>query len=197
MAPVAPPSRRLSGGRLARPRAQDALATAGGTPALRPDACTQLGGGNPRHANHFLAAAQSGRNVNGRSRHLQKFCEKLYTSLIRPPFDGRSSQRNFQRIAQFPGNRIFLSAGMDFDGKRNSILRRSNSNHELFHHGLGKSSAPLCPSVPPVVRLSAGAPQKLLSRSADRSNLRRSPRGNRATYPSRAPPARLTVVCAH
>src|SRR6266852_501744 len=41
-----------------------------------------------RDSDHFLAAGLAGSNGNGRTRHLQKFCEEFDAGLIGTAFDG-------------------------------------------------------------------------------------------------------------
>src|SRR5712671_4629988 len=53
----------------------------------------------PRHPDHLIPAGLAGSNSNGRTRHIQKFCEEIDACLIGFAVYGWGGQREFERIA--------------------------------------------------------------------------------------------------
>lgn len=88
-------------------------------------------GRHSRHADNFIAAALAGRNGNGRSRHLQKFCEKLDAGFVGSAFDRRGGEREFERIADFACDRILFGARMNSDRKRDTVFSLVNGDQDV------------------------------------------------------------------
>ena len=99
---------------------------------VQPQPIPQLLRRESRHANDFVAAGLAGRNGNGRSGHLQKFCEEFDAGFVGAAFDGRSGQGDFQRIAEFAGDGVLLRAGMNLDGESDTVGISRTMN--IIHH---------------------------------------------------------------
>ncbi len=101
--------------------------------------------GKACHANHFIPAGMTGRNGNGRSRHLQKFCEEFDASLIGSAFDWRCRQREFQRFADHTGDSVFLGARVDSNGEGDTILKYQWKSKSYRRHTAIAITAPTSP----------------------------------------------------
>jgi hypothetical protein len=84
------------------------------------------------HPNYLSAAALTGGNTNGRSRHLQKPCEKVNARFIRLTLSRRCGKRQFQRFAHFASDGIPLRPRVNSNRKRNSAGRFFNRNQDHF-----------------------------------------------------------------
>jgi hypothetical protein len=71
----------------------------------------------PGNADDFIPAGLAGGYGNGRSRHLQKFGKEFDAGVVGSTVDRSAGQGDFERLAEFAGDRVLLRAGMDFDGK--------------------------------------------------------------------------------
>src|SRR5579871_1087845 len=85
--------------------------------------------GQSHHANYFIAAAVAGRNGNGRSRHLQKFCEEFDAGLIGSSLDWRRGERELEGIAEFAGDGVLFRARVNFDGEAYALVAVLDWNH--------------------------------------------------------------------
>ena len=88
-------------------------------------------GGHSRNADDFIPASLTGRNGNGRTRHLQKFRQEFNAGLVGSTLDGRSGERDFERIADLASDAGLLSAWMNFHGETYSIAVVANPKHDL------------------------------------------------------------------
>src|SRR2546425_6925778 len=91
-------------------------------------------GRQPGHNNDFVAAGLAGGNGNGRTRHLQKFREKVDASGISLAVHRRRSQRDFQCISNLPSDRVLPGAWMHLHGKTgpSRVVPDQERHHAFF-----------------------------------------------------------------
>ena len=126
---VAPASCRLS-------RRHPALAGGRESPltALHSNPSAYFFRRHSRHANDLIPAGLAGRYRNGRTGYIQKICQEFDTGRIRPTFDRRRGQSQFQRAAYLPDKGILFGAGLHLDREGNACRRVANRNHGFQRH---------------------------------------------------------------
>jgi hypothetical protein len=82
--------------------------------------------GNP---NHFVATALAGSNRNGGARDFQKIRKEFNAGFVGFAVDRRGRQRELQCIADLAGDRVLISARMDFDGEGEAISGLIQRDH--------------------------------------------------------------------
>src|SRR6266478_337702 len=85
--------------------------------------------GQLRHPDNLIPAGLAGSNSNGRTRHIQKFRKEFDAGGVGLAVHRRSSQRDFKRITDLPGNCVLLRSRMDFDREAHSGGRVSYNYH--------------------------------------------------------------------
>jgi hypothetical protein len=94
----------------------------------------------PGHSYQLAPAAQAGGYGNGGPWNLQKIREELDTCRIGFPLQGWSSQRYFQRVTEFAGDRIFPGARVNFDCEPGAVRSIVNGDHENRFTADGKKA---------------------------------------------------------